>query len=109
MTFLLYPILLILFMIYLIFQPEVYNQFFPEYILGIAIINLLLGNALIIYITMMSVYKRKFYELLPYAILNPIYWLLHSIAAYKGLWQLITKPFYWEKTTHGISSVNVEK
>lgn len=103
MTFLLYPILLFLFLIYLIFQPEVYNQFFPEYILGIALVNLLLGNALIIYITMMSVYKRKFFDLLPYAILNPIYWLYHSVAAYKGLWQLITKPFYWEKTTHGIT------
>jgi len=28
---------------------------------------------------------------------------LQSVAAYKGLWQLITKPFYWEKTVHGIS------
>ena len=26
-----------------------------------------------------------------------------SIASYKGLWQLVTKPFFWEKTTHGIS------
>jgi glycosyltransferase XagB len=26
-----------------------------------------------------------------------------SVAAYKGLWQLITNPFYWEKTNHGIS------
>jgi hypothetical protein len=109
MTFLLYPILLFLFLIYLIFQPEVYNQFFPEYILGIALVNLLLGNALIIYITMMSVYKRKYFELIPYAILNPIYWLFHSVAAYKGLWQLITKPFYWEKTTHGITDINTEK
>lgn len=109
MTFLLYPILLFLFMIYLVFQPEVYHQFFPEYILGIALVNLLLGNALIIYITMMSVYKRKYFELIPYALLNPFYWLFHSVAAYKGLWQLITKPFYWEKTTHGITDFNKPK
>jgi hypothetical protein len=25
------------------------------------------------------------------------------VGAYKGLWQLLTKPFYWEKTTHGIT------
>jgi len=25
------------------------------------------------------------------------------------LWQLITKPFYWEKTTHGITDINTEK
>jgi len=26
-----------------------------------------------------------------------------SIAAYKGLWQLLRNPFYWEKTQHGVS------
>jgi hypothetical protein len=30
-----------------------------------------------------------------------LYWVLISIAAYRGLWQLVTKPFYWEKTPHG--------
>jgi hypothetical protein len=31
---------------------------------------------------------------------------MHSIAAYKGLWQLIYKPFYWEKTNHGLTKVS---
>jgi hypothetical protein len=31
------------------------------------------------------------------------YWVLMSIAAYRGLWQLIHDPFYWEKTQHGVS------
>jgi hypothetical protein len=31
---------------------------------------------------------------------------MHSRAAYKGLWQLITKPFYWEKTNHGLSKLS---
>jgi len=31
---------------------------------------------------------------------------MHSIAAYKGLYQLIVNPFYWEKTNHGLSKVN---
>jgi glycosyltransferase XagB len=42
---------------------------------------------------------------MPFALLNPVYWLLHSIAAYKALGQLFTKPFYWEKTQHGITRV----
>jgi hypothetical protein len=29
--------------------------------------------------------------------------VLISIAAYKGLWQLLRNPFYWEKTQHGLS------
>jgi cellulose synthase/poly-beta-1,6-N-acetylglucosamine synthase-like glycosyltransferase len=32
-----------------------------------------------------------------------IYWLLASFAVYKGLAQLFIKPFYWEKTEHGIN------
>jgi len=52
------------------------------------------------------VFKRRFYELILFAIANPIYWLMHSMAAYMGLYELIVKPFYWQKTTHGISKVN---
>jgi hypothetical protein len=40
---------------------------------------------------------------LPFALLNPIYWMLHSIASFKALGQLFTRPYYWEKTTHGLT------
>jgi hypothetical protein len=52
---------------------------------------------------MIAIYLRKNYALLPSALLNPFYWILHSIAAYKALGQLFTRPFYWEKTQHGLS------
>jgi hypothetical protein len=32
----------------------------------------------------------------------PAYWLLMSIAAVKGMWQLVFRPSYWEKTAHGL-------
>ncbi len=35
------------------------------------------------------------------AVFYPFYLFLHSIASYKALTQLIVKPHYWEKTTHG--------
>ncbi len=31
----------------------------------------------------------------------PLYWLLISVAGWYALWQLLSAPFYWEKTTHG--------
>ena len=31
-----------------------------------------------------------------------LYFPLAAIAAYKGVIELATKPFYWDKTTHGI-------
>ncbi len=35
----------------------------------------------------------------------PLYWCLHSLASYKALWQLVWKPHFWEKTTHGVSKI----
>lgn len=37
------------------------------------------------------------------ALMMPAYWLLISAGAYKALQQLVTRPFHWEKTEHGIS------
>jgi len=45
--------------------------------------------------------------LIPWAITVPFYWLLQSWAGYKGLWQLIHNPFYWEKTDHGLTKFEV--
>lgn len=33
----------------------------------------------------------------------PFYWILHSFACARALWQLARSPHYWEKTTHGVS------
>ena len=42
----------------------------------------------------------------PYALLNPFYWVLHSVAAWRALVQLIRNPFYWEKTPHGLAQAS---
>ena len=105
-TFLLYPILLLFFILYLIFHFTGIKQLFPDWVLYFSTFNFIAGNVLMIYINMLAVFKRKFYELILYAMINPLYWLMHSISAYKGLWQLITKPFYWEKTNHGLSKLS---
>ncbi len=40
-------------------------------------------------------------DLLPQQLLLPIYWLLHSVAAVRALWELLTRPYFWAKTEHG--------
>ena len=35
----------------------------------------------------------------------PLYWMLMSLAAWVALWQFFTRPFHWNKTEHGLSSV----
>ncbi|MGZ3762874.1 MAG: glycosyltransferase family 2 protein [Mucilaginibacter sp.] len=105
-TFLVYPVLLFIFLAYVVFNLAAIKTLFPDWVLFISIFNLMVGNILMIYVNMMAVFKRRFYELILFAIANPIYWLMHSAAAYMGLYQLIVKPFYWEKTNHGLSKIN---
>jgi len=91
--------------VFTIFIPtEVLSQFLPVWLLWICLINFIIGNSVMVYLSMMGPYKRGTFELILWALLNPIYWILHSIASYKGLWQLITKPHYWEKTEHGLTA-----
>ncbi|MGY3213973.1 glycosyltransferase family 2 protein [Mucilaginibacter sp. HD30] len=105
-TFLVYPLLLAIFFCYVVFDLDSIRTFFPDWVLFMAIINLMVGNILMIYVNMMAVFKRRYYELILFAVANPVYWLLHSWAAYKGLYQLVINPFYWEKTNHGLSKTH---
>lgn len=36
-------------------------------------------------------------------VLTPIYWACLSIAAWRALYQLLSEPYKWEKTEHGLS------
>jgi glycosyltransferase XagB len=89
------------------------EQLFPGAIYYFAAVEFMAGNFLFVFSHVAGVYwviqdlesKRNYtfsYGLVKYAILTPIYWVLMSMAAVKAAWQLITKPFYWEKTTHGL-------
>jgi cellulose synthase/poly-beta-1,6-N-acetylglucosamine synthase-like glycosyltransferase len=89
----------------LIVPSPVYAQLFPGWVLWLSLFNLIVGNTLMIYVCMMGAFKRERYHLVLWALLNPLYWFLHSVAAYKALGQLVTRPHYWEKTAHGISRV----
>ena len=109
LTFLIYPILLSIFFAYIVFDFSFIRLIFPNWVLFISIFNLVVGNVFMIYINMMAVFKRRFYELILFSLANPVYWIMHSIAAYMGLYQLIVKPFYWEKTNHGLSKTGTVK
>jgi hypothetical protein len=53
--------------------------------------------------------KRRWLSLAPFGVTVLAYWLLISIAAYKALWQLATRPFYWEKTNHGLPAPKIRR
>jgi hypothetical protein len=89
----------------LLLPSRIIEELYPGWVLWLSLVNLLLGNAMMIYVCMMGAFKRQRYRLVLWALLNPFYWILHSVASYKALWQLMTRPHYWEKTVHGISSI----
>jgi cellulose synthase/poly-beta-1,6-N-acetylglucosamine synthase-like glycosyltransferase len=108
-VFLLNLIMWAIFLIWIFTRTTLFSPFFPPIIVEIGFINFLFGNITAIVLNLTAVLSRKYYNLIPYAILNPFYWVLHSISSYKALWQLLFKPSYWEKTTHGISKQNSDK
>jgi cellulose synthase/poly-beta-1,6-N-acetylglucosamine synthase-like glycosyltransferase len=102
-TFLAMPVALLTSAWVLLFGRDIAEQY-PPFLLAAMSFNFLIGNGLMIYLNLLAVYKRRYYQLVPFALLNPIYWCFHAFASYKALIQLVTKPFFWEKTVHGLTT-----
>ncbi|MDQ2906021.1 MAG: glycosyltransferase [Ktedonobacteraceae bacterium] len=99
------PLMWILLVVSLVFRPwlgGVSSFLYPTPILYISAVTLFLGNFFYGYIYLLGCMKRKQYSLVKWMLLIPIYWAMSSIAACLALYQLITKPHYWEKTEHGL-------
>ena len=83
-------------------QPAAIGAVFPWYIYFPALAALVLGNAATLYMNMIALREDDRSDLLIPALTVPLFWLMMSIAAAKGLYQLIRNPSYWEKTFHGL-------
>lgn len=59
------------------------------------------ANFALIGINLLACARRSLWRLWPYALLSPLYWLFMGLGAWKGAWQLLWRPSYWEKTVHG--------
>ncbi len=47
--------------------------------------------------------RRRWWSLMPAVLLLPLYYTLVSLAAWRGLAELIRAPFHWHKTDHGLA------
>jgi glycosyltransferase XagB len=84
-------------------QPPAVGAVFPWYIYFPALICLILGNAATLYMNLITLREDDRSDLLFPALTVPLFWLMMSIAATKGVYQLIRNPSYWEKTFHGLA------
>lgn len=97
------PIFWFLYFFFLITGSTILEEVFPPALLYVNLFTLIVGNLGLTYLAALAPIKRRYYELIPLGLTVLGYWVLISIAAYKALYQLITNPYYWEKTQHGIS------
>jgi glycosyltransferase XagB len=103
-TLLLNPVLALLTTLWYLTQAGWIETLLPGWIYLAACTSLVLGNLAFTFVNMIAVARRNLWEQLAWTALSPIYWTLMSIAPWKALLQLITRPSYWEKTEHGFTA-----
>jgi cellulose synthase/poly-beta-1,6-N-acetylglucosamine synthase-like glycosyltransferase len=91
-----------------ILTPAIFPFSLVDPLFYVCLFNLVVGNAFFLTTQVIAAAKERKYSLIPFALLVPIYWALISFAGWKGAIQLLTKPFYWEKTRHGISKSSLQ-
>lgn len=73
-----------------------------DFVRWIALFNLIIGNLTYLVIHLISCLKNKRPDLALFTLLLPFYWMLISLATFRAAWQFVFRPFYWEKTSHGL-------
>lgn len=104
LSLLINPLLWILTALYLFlpFTNEFIRSLYPMPVLYMGVTCLVLGNFMYMYYYTLGVTKQQRPELVAYALLVPIYWLMMSVAAFYALRDLIVRPHHWHKTRHGL-------
>ncbi|MDO8691218.1 MAG: glycosyltransferase [Dehalococcoidia bacterium] len=101
-SFFLNPIYWMLTALWFLTGWSMIKEIYPSYLYYLGSFSLYVGNFVFVYVNAAGCLKRGYYDLVKYALMVPLYWAIMSIGAWKGLIQLIYKPFYWEKTVHGL-------
>jgi hypothetical protein len=97
------PIFWVIYAIWIATAATGFDPIFPQSVLFLCLFNLIAGNGAFIYLNMLAPMRRGWLGLVPYSLTTIAYWALMSVAAYRGLWQLLRNPHFWEKTQHGLS------
>jgi cellulose synthase/poly-beta-1,6-N-acetylglucosamine synthase-like glycosyltransferase len=101
-TALLAPIFWLLLLLWVFVQPDWIAALFPGPVYYAASLSLVLGNFLLVFLSVCAAVARGHDDLAPYALLTPLYWGLMSVATYVALVELFVRPSHWHKTEHGL-------
>jgi cellulose synthase/poly-beta-1,6-N-acetylglucosamine synthase-like glycosyltransferase len=75
----------------------------PAWLLIFGNINLIGFNTLMVLVSGFAAWRRYNWRIAVFAVFVPIYWLLHSYAAWRAAIQVGRDPHKWEKTPHGLT------
>ncbi|MDZ7885766.1 MAG: glycosyltransferase [Mycobacterium sp.] len=84
-------------------QPAVVGEVFPDYIYFPALVAMIIGNFTVMYMNMIALREDDRSDLLVAGLTVALFWLMMSVAAAKGCYQMIRQPSFWEKTYHGLA------
>lgn len=99
------PLLWTVFFLSLIAPSPIFAAIHGQALGSISAIGAIGANGLLTALAIGGPVRRGRSELAPYGLTVTLYWLLISLAGYRALWQLITRPFHWDKTAHGLSAL----
>ena len=75
----------------------------PDWVVVTSVATFGFGNLLMIVSAAVAATWRYNWRIGLFAVFSPVYWLLHSIAAWRALIQVVNDPHRWEKTPHGLT------
>ena len=96
------PIYWMLTTLWFLLEWKFIQVIFPGIIFFLGALCLFVGNFAFSYMNVAGALRRRQYSMVKVALISPIYWALASVAAWVGFIQLLYKPHFWEKTTHGL-------
>lgn len=75
----------------------------PSAALGVLVAFFILSEVLNIAVTVFGISQTSHEKLWPWALTMAAYFPMGTIAAYKGAYELAGRPFFWDKTSHGLA------
>jgi len=101
-SFLINPFFWSLALLWFLVRLEFLTVLFPGPVFVMGAMCLFVGNFGFAYASAVGCYKRGYYDLVKYALISPLFWIMMSYSGWRAFVQFFSDPFYWEKTKHGL-------
>ena len=102
-SFLINPLFWFMALLWFALRLELLTHLFPGLVFIMAAFCLFAGNFVFAYMAAVGCYRRRYFDLVKYALLTPLYWIMMSYSGWRAFGQFFANPFHWEKTRHGFS------